>query len=193
MAANDSGVVSRMPLGSRISAVFLDTATSPCQRCVRMPSRSHNSSTRRNWSLISALSGLRDIATSRYLDRDRLHHVDFAGETFAVTGPAIVPRPPQGQLVVFAPAGLLPGELVDVALVDTPTRADAPLTFVEIVVALDTPTATAEQRLADLGPWPDTGRLRHLGTAAGPVDLIGDLAGIVDGGRPDRRPAPGVP
>ncbi|MBO0851213.1 MAG: LLM class flavin-dependent oxidoreductase, partial [Pseudonocardia sp.] len=60
---------------------------------------------------------IRDVATSRYLNRDRLHYIDFTGETFAVKGPAIVPRPPQGQLVVFAPDGLLAEDQVDVALV----------------------------------------------------------------------------
>lgn len=126
---------------------------------------------------------IRDVATSRYLDRDRLHYIDFTGETFAVKGPAIVPRPPQGQLVVFAPAGLVPAELVDVTLVNTAVRADTPLTFVEVDVALDTPDATAEQRLADLGPWPDQDRLRHVGSAAGLVGLLGGLAGVVDGVR----------
>lgn len=126
---------------------------------------------------------IRDIATSRYLDRDRLHYIDFTGETFAVKGPAIVPRPPQGQLVVFAPAGLLPADLVDVTLVDDATRAATPLTFAEVDVALDTPAATARERLADLGPWPDHGRLRHVGPAAGLVSLLSDLAGVVDGVR----------
>lgn len=126
---------------------------------------------------------IRDVATSRYLDRDRLHYIDFTGETFAVKGPGIVPRPPQGQLVVFAPAGLLPADLVDVTLVDDATRAATPLTFAEVDVALDTPTATARERLADLGPWPDQGRLRHVGPAAGLVSLLSDLADIVDGVR----------
>jgi hypothetical protein len=126
---------------------------------------------------------IRDIATSRYLDADRLHYVDFAGETFSVKGPAIVPRPPQGQLVVFAADGLLPAELVDVTLVGRAERAATPLTFVEIEVALDTPTATAGTRLADLGPWPERDRLRYVGPAAGFVTLLSDLAGAVDGVR----------
>lgn len=126
---------------------------------------------------------LRDVATSRYLNRDRLHYVDFAGETFSVRGPAIVPRPPQGQLVVFAPAGLVPADLVDVTLTNDTTRAATPLTFTEIDVALDTPTATAEQRLAGLGPWPDSGRPRHIGSAAAFVATLSDLVGVVDGVR----------
>ncbi|MEV5679316.1 MULTISPECIES: LLM class flavin-dependent oxidoreductase [unclassified Streptomyces] len=43
---------------------------------------------------------IRDVATGRFIDRDKLHYVDFAGSTFSVRGPAIVPRPPQGRPVV---------------------------------------------------------------------------------------------
>ncbi|HEX3784071.1 MAG TPA: LLM class flavin-dependent oxidoreductase [Pseudonocardiaceae bacterium] len=138
---------------------------------------------------------IRDVATSRYLDRDRLHYIDFTGETFAVKGPAIVPRPPQGQLVVFAPTGLLPAEQVDVALVSgagpaeirtSAGAAGTPRTFAEVEVALDTPTATGAERVADLhrhAPWPDRGRLRHIGSAEGLVTLLTELAGVVDGVR----------
>ncbi|MFI9389057.1 LLM class flavin-dependent oxidoreductase [Kutzneria sp. NPDC052558] len=126
---------------------------------------------------------IRDVATSRYLDRDRLHYIDFTGETFAVKGPAIVPRPPQGQLVVFAPEGLLPADLVDVTFTSASARAATPLTFTEIEVALDTPDATAGQRITDLGPWPSRGRLRFAGPADGLVKLITGLAGQVDGVR----------
>ncbi|MFD7025389.1 LLM class flavin-dependent oxidoreductase [Promicromonospora sukumoe] len=48
---------------------------------------------------------IRDVPTGRYIDRDRVHHVDFVGETFSVKGPLITPRPPQGQLVVLAADG----------------------------------------------------------------------------------------
>jgi hypothetical protein len=126
---------------------------------------------------------IRDVATSRYLDRDRLHYVDFVGETFSVKGPAIVPRPPQGRPVVFAPDGLLPPELVDVTLTAQTRRAAAPLTFTEIEVALSTPQATAGERIAELGPWPERGRLRYAGSADGLVRLLTDLADTVDGVR----------
>ncbi|MCX4678258.1 LLM class flavin-dependent oxidoreductase [Streptomyces sp. NBC_01433] len=43
---------------------------------------------------------IRDVATGRFIDRDKLHYVDFEGSTFSVRGPAIVPRPPQGRPVV---------------------------------------------------------------------------------------------
>ncbi|KOU65581.1 FMNH2-utilizing oxygenase [Streptomyces sp. MMG1533] len=42
---------------------------------------------------------IRDVATGRFIDRDKLHHVDFTGSAFSVKGPSIVPRPPQGHPV----------------------------------------------------------------------------------------------
>ncbi|MGG2465178.1 LLM class flavin-dependent oxidoreductase [Streptomyces sp. RGM 3693] len=42
---------------------------------------------------------IRDLATGRFVDRDKLHHVDFTGRAFSVRGPSIVPRPPQGRPV----------------------------------------------------------------------------------------------
>ncbi|MGW2896887.1 LLM class flavin-dependent oxidoreductase [Streptomyces sp. NPDC001212] len=40
---------------------------------------------------------IRDAATGRFIDRDRLHYIDFEGPHFSVRGPSIVPRPPQGR------------------------------------------------------------------------------------------------
>jgi alkanesulfonate monooxygenase SsuD/methylene tetrahydromethanopterin reductase-like flavin-dependent oxidoreductase (luciferase family) len=45
---------------------------------------------------------IRDVATGRFIDRNKLHHIDFEGRWFSVKGPSITPRPPQGQPVVFA-------------------------------------------------------------------------------------------
>ncbi|SDB93396.1 Flavin-dependent oxidoreductase, luciferase family (includes alkanesulfonate monooxygenase SsuD and methylene tetrahydromethanopterin reductase) [Sanguibacter gelidistatuariae] len=80
---------------------------------------------------------IRDTATGRYIDRERLHYVDFtsagtgepaspasralpdgARAPFTVKGPLIVPRSPQGQGVVVARVGTVPADLTDVALVD---------------------------------------------------------------------------
>ncbi|MFD9277909.1 LLM class flavin-dependent oxidoreductase [Streptomyces mirabilis] len=138
---------------------------------------------------------IRSVTTSRYLDRDRLHYVDFTGDTYAVQGPAIVPRPPQGQLVVLGRPDLVPAEQLDVALVEgrdiaavtaAAAAAGTPRTFAEVEVALDTVDATAEERVADLerhAPWTSGGRLRHIGSAAGLASLLEQLRGIVDGVR----------
>jgi hypothetical protein len=50
-------------------------------------------------------------------------------------------------------------------------------------VALSTRQATAGERIAELGPWPERGRLRYAGSAEGLVALLTDLAGSVDGVR----------
>jgi alkanesulfonate monooxygenase SsuD/methylene tetrahydromethanopterin reductase-like flavin-dependent oxidoreductase (luciferase family) len=51
---------------------------------------------------------IRDVATGRYVDRDKLHYIDFTGKYFSVKGPSITPRPPQGQPVVVALAHQIP-------------------------------------------------------------------------------------
>jgi alkanesulfonate monooxygenase SsuD/methylene tetrahydromethanopterin reductase-like flavin-dependent oxidoreductase (luciferase family) len=43
---------------------------------------------------------IRDTATGRFVDREKLHYIDFSGEWFSVKGPLTVPRPPQGQPIV---------------------------------------------------------------------------------------------
>jgi len=45
---------------------------------------------------------IRDAATGRFIDRDKLHYIDFTGRWFSVKGPSITPRPPQGQPIVAA-------------------------------------------------------------------------------------------
>lgn len=40
---------------------------------------------------------IKDAATGRYVDREKLHYIDFAGEFFSVKGPSITPRSPQAQ------------------------------------------------------------------------------------------------
>ena len=55
---------------------------------------------RRLWDSWEDDAVIRDVATGRFIDRDKLHYIDFAGEFFSVRGPSIVPRPPQGQPVV---------------------------------------------------------------------------------------------
>jgi alkanesulfonate monooxygenase SsuD/methylene tetrahydromethanopterin reductase-like flavin-dependent oxidoreductase (luciferase family) len=146
---------------------------------------------------------IRDTATGRYIDRDRLHYVDFtsggsgpfagpalrdapdgARAPFTVKGPLIVPRGPQGQPVVVARAGTVPLDLVDIALVDTPEASGAPRTFLDLHVTLDTADASAADRLAaleDVTPSADV--LRWTGSADGLVELLLSLRGAVDGVR----------
>jgi alkanesulfonate monooxygenase SsuD/methylene tetrahydromethanopterin reductase-like flavin-dependent oxidoreductase (luciferase family) len=134
---------------------------------------------------------VRDYASGRFLDRDKLHYVDFEGETFTVKGPSIVPRPPQGQLVVFGTEA--DRELVDVVLVSEPDRdaaVDAAirsdgLTFIEIAVTLDTEGTSATDRLAALDEHEraKSSRLEYTGPATGFVALLTELAAHTDGVR----------
>jgi alkanesulfonate monooxygenase SsuD/methylene tetrahydromethanopterin reductase-like flavin-dependent oxidoreductase (luciferase family) len=55
---------------------------------------------RRLWDSWEDDALIRDVATGRYVDRDKLHYIDFTGKFFSVKGPSITPRPPQGQPVV---------------------------------------------------------------------------------------------
>ncbi|RKN45766.1 LLM class flavin-dependent oxidoreductase [Streptomyces hoynatensis] len=48
---------------------------------------------------------IRDVATGRFVDRDKLHYIDFEGRWFRVRGPSIVPRPPQGRPPVAVALG----------------------------------------------------------------------------------------
>ncbi|MCX5205281.1 LLM class flavin-dependent oxidoreductase [Streptomyces sp. NBC_00237] len=57
---------------------------------------------RRLWDSWEDDAEIRDVATGRFVDRDKLHYVDFEGEHFSVKGPSITPRPPQGQPIVTA-------------------------------------------------------------------------------------------
>ena len=57
---------------------------------------------RRLWDSWEDDAVIRDVATGRYIDRDKLHYIDFDGKYFSVKGPSITPRPPQGQPVVTA-------------------------------------------------------------------------------------------
>ncbi len=57
---------------------------------------------RRLWDSWEDDAEIRDVATGRFIDRGKLHYIDFTGDHFSVKGPSITPRPPQGQPVVSA-------------------------------------------------------------------------------------------
>jgi alkanesulfonate monooxygenase SsuD/methylene tetrahydromethanopterin reductase-like flavin-dependent oxidoreductase (luciferase family) len=83
---------------------------------------------RRLWDSWDDDAEIRDAATGRFVDRDKLHYIDFSGDYFSVKGPSITPRPPQGQPVVAAlghadvPYRLI-GSAADIGFV-TPGDAD---------------------------------------------------------------------
>jgi alkanesulfonate monooxygenase SsuD/methylene tetrahydromethanopterin reductase-like flavin-dependent oxidoreductase (luciferase family) len=57
---------------------------------------------RRLWDSWEDDAEIRDVATGRFVDRNKLHNIDFDGAWFSVKGPSITPRPPQGQPIVAA-------------------------------------------------------------------------------------------
>ncbi|KAB2588363.1 LLM class flavin-dependent oxidoreductase [Streptomyces arboris] len=120
---------------------------------------------------------IRDTATGRFLDRDKVHHIDFQGTNFSVKGPSITPRTPQGQpLVVSLAHATTPYEFAalssDVVAVTPHDRAgaasilaqvagavvrtgrdltDRPLrTFADLIVFLDDEPGAAALRKARL-------------------------------------------
>jgi alkanesulfonate monooxygenase SsuD/methylene tetrahydromethanopterin reductase-like flavin-dependent oxidoreductase (luciferase family) len=57
---------------------------------------------RRLWDSWEDDAEIRDVASGRFVDREKLHYIDFSGRWFSVRGPSITPRSPQGQPVVAA-------------------------------------------------------------------------------------------
>ncbi|ADG88307.1 FMNH2-utilizing oxygenase [Thermobispora bispora] len=126
---------------------------------------------RRLWDSWEDDAEIRDVATGRFIDRDKLHYIDFSGRWFSVKGPAITPRPPQGQPLVTALAhARIPYEFAarsaDVVYVTPHTREEAaavvrelreiprdgdPLKiFADLVVFLGPDAAARKARLDDL-------------------------------------------
>lgn len=85
---------------------------------------------RRLWDSWEDGAEIRDAATGRFVDREKLHYIDFAGPHFSVRGPSITPRPPQGQPIVTALAHRavpyrLVGRCADIGFVTPRDAADA--------------------------------------------------------------------
>ncbi len=86
---------------------------------------------------------IRDVPTGRFIDRDRLHYIDFTGEHFAVKGPAITPRSPQGQPIITVHAHDGPStdlavhhaDLIRITAPDASTAADHRLALRAALVA----------------------------------------------------------
>ncbi|EXG82223.1 LLM class flavin-dependent oxidoreductase [Cryptosporangium arvum] len=137
---------------------------------------------------------IKDVATGQFLDPDRVHHINFVGDTFSVIGPLITPRPPQGQVVVLGADTLGVTGQLDIALVDgidlerqvsRARRDGAPRVFAELDVLLGT-DESAQTRLEALDartPWGPPTRLRHVGSPEALRDLLRRLAEHVDGVR----------
>jgi alkanesulfonate monooxygenase SsuD/methylene tetrahydromethanopterin reductase-like flavin-dependent oxidoreductase (luciferase family) len=158
---------------------------------------------RRLWDSWEDDAEIRDVATGRFIDRDKLHYIDFEGRWFSVKGPSITPRPPQGQPVVAAlghrgePYRLIarsadvgfvtPRDAAHAAEIVTQIRAEQASAgragqtvhvFGDLVVFLDqseTAAAARKQRLDQrAGAEYRSDALIYTGTAAGLADLLQD-------------------
>jgi alkanesulfonate monooxygenase SsuD/methylene tetrahydromethanopterin reductase-like flavin-dependent oxidoreductase (luciferase family) len=130
---------------------------------------------RRLWDSWEDDAEIREVATGRFVDREKLHYIDFEGRWFSVKGPSITPRPPQGQPIVSVLAHAtipyrLAGRAADVVYVTPHDDAEVvrirdevrteqaaalrdgePLAILaDLVVFLDGDQRTAESRKRDL-------------------------------------------
>ncbi len=85
---------------------------------------------RRLWDSWEDDAVIRDVPTGRFVDRDKLHYIDFEGQWFSVRGPSITPRPPQGQPVVVSLAHgpvpyLFAARASDIVFITPSTAEDA--------------------------------------------------------------------
>jgi len=158
---------------------------------------------RRLWDSWEDDAEIRDVTTGRFIDRNKLHHIEFKGRWFSVKGPSITPRPPQGQPIIAALGhASVPYQLIarsaDIGFV-TPrdaahaaeivtqirteqARADRAAqtlhVFGDLVVLLDetqTAAVARKQRLDERAGAEYRSDARvYAGTAAGLADLLQD-------------------
>jgi alkanesulfonate monooxygenase SsuD/methylene tetrahydromethanopterin reductase-like flavin-dependent oxidoreductase (luciferase family) len=158
---------------------------------------------RRLWDSWEDDAEIRDTVTGRFVDRDKLHYIDFAGRWFAVKGPSITPRPPQGQPIVSALAHgdiayqllassadigfITPRDAAEAAAIvagvaarrDASGLADQPVRlFADLLVFLDDSADAATRRAARLDEQAGTpyrsDALIFSGTPAELADLVLD-------------------
>ncbi|MEN4396614.1 LLM class flavin-dependent oxidoreductase [Mycolicibacterium senegalense] len=132
---------------------------------------------RRLWDSWEDDAEIRDVATGRFIDRNKLHYIDFEGASFSVKGPSITPRPPQGQPIVAAlghvdPAYQLIAGSTDVGFV-TPHSPDEVTALVDTIGALRPTDAAAVRVFADLVVFLDD----TIGAARARKDRLDELAG----------------
>jgi alkanesulfonate monooxygenase SsuD/methylene tetrahydromethanopterin reductase-like flavin-dependent oxidoreductase (luciferase family) len=160
---------------------------------------------RRLWDSWEDDAVIKDRATGRYLDRDKVHYVDFEGRFFKVRGPSITPRSPQAHPLVALDAssdetlrlGAARADLIFLDVADAETAAAtrdairarvrgvsrdpdtvAVMATVDVLLASDGAAARDERRRLDdlAGGDVRTGALDFVGTAGGFADLVEEWA-----------------
>jgi alkanesulfonate monooxygenase SsuD/methylene tetrahydromethanopterin reductase-like flavin-dependent oxidoreductase (luciferase family) len=149
---------------------------------------------RRLWDSWEDDAEIRDVSTGRFIDREKLHYIDFHGRFFSVRGPSITPRPPQGQPVVTAlahgePAFRFAARSGDVAFV-TPSDAGharritgelrehhdgPPHVFGDLVVLLDDDEKTATTRKRRLDEWAGAPYTSDAAVFTGTAEVLAEL------------------
>ncbi|GAB3690162.1 LLM class flavin-dependent oxidoreductase [Saccharopolyspora tripterygii] len=120
---------------------------------------------RRLWDSWEDDAEIRDVATGRFIDRDKLHHIDFRGRWFDVKGPSITPRPPQGQPLVTARA-------------TDPAEYRFAAQAADVVFTAAAGPAAADRAVTEVGT--------HAGSGASP-HVFGDVVVFLGSGSADRR------
>ena len=156
---------------------------------------------RRLWDSWEDDAEIRDVTTGRFIDRDKLHSIDFEGRWFSVKGPSITPRPPQGQPLVTVLAHgtsgyrlaaraadvvyVTPHDAAQAGAIEQEIRAEQVAVgrererlhvFADLVVFLDDSDALAGARKARLDELAGVGYTSDasvfVGTPAGLADLL---------------------
>lgn len=156
---------------------------------------------RRLWDSWEDDAIIRDAATGRYVDREKLHYVDFESPSFSIKGPSIVPRPPQGHPItairVNSPEALAAAADAEVVLLPDSDELAAQVTAVRELAQRSGPDlqAITIPRLpasgAGEGHAPgdcDGPRIRHRGPLVlvsaqvrPHADGVGRLVGLIEG------------
>ncbi|MFG2986378.1 LLM class flavin-dependent oxidoreductase [Streptomyces sp. NPDC048258] len=168
--------VSRGRAGVRIQVSQLDyEARHFGRRAVPLPdaesyeeAADHIEVIRRLWDSWDDDAEIRDVATGRFVDRDKLHYIDFEGRHFSVRGPSITPRPPQGQPIVSALSAA--GALGDGAAAYGLVARSTDVGYIAVRDAAGARAAVAEIRQAR----------ESAGLSAQPLHLFADLTVFLD-------------
>ncbi|WP_405495066.1 LLM class flavin-dependent oxidoreductase [Streptomyces sp. NBC_00096] len=145
---------------------------------------------RRLWDSWEDDAEIRDAATGRFVDRAKLHYIDFEGRHFSVKGPSITPRPPQGLPPVSALAsdaavypflaratdiGYVTARDADEARAAVAALPRTPHVFGELTVFLDEKPEAAERRLQRLDAAHGAAYTSDARVFAGTPELLADL------------------
>lgn len=148
---------------------------------------------RRLWDSWEDDAEIRDHATSRFIDRDKLHYVDYEGINFAVKGPSITPRPIQGHPVTVLS---IPADPRQQAHAIELAAAEADIVRIQVADSVQAQAlrTSIKTRAAELGRNPDaisvvadifvvTGD--SASTAEVRYDILRDLESAQDAGQHD--------